>query len=174
MDQLTGTGISRARRLVYGLGLFPASSRHLVRARSSFLNPLFERFGEGAEVSHRVKLLEPGRIRLGTKTRIGNSTILDGRGGLTIGRDCMIGFENIVLTQSHGHDEVAVPMRQQAHVRSPVEIGDDVWTGCRVIILPGATIGAHSIVGAGAVVAGSIPPYAIVAGVPARVIGTRR
>lgn len=58
---------------------------------------------------------------------------------------------------------------------SPLEIGYDVWIGARVIVLPGCTrIGAHSIIGAGAVVTKDVPDYAIVGGNPARVIRMRK
>ena len=55
----------------------------------------------------------------------------------------------------------------------PVVISDDVWIGARVTILPGAKIGKGVIVGAGAVVTGEIPDYAVIGGVPARVIKYR-
>ena len=54
-----------------------------------------------------------------------------------------------------------------------VVIEDDVWIGSRATILAGVTVGRGAIVGAGAVVTRSVPPMAIVAGVPARVIGQR-
>lgn len=55
----------------------------------------------------------------------------------------------------------------------PVRIGDDVWIGARVTILPGADIGNGSVIGAGSVVCGKIPPMAVAAGNPARVVGMR-
>ena len=58
-------------------------------------------------------------------------------------------------------------------IESDCEIGDDVWIGARVIILPGVTIGSHCIIGAGAVVTRDVPDYAIVGGVPAKVIRYR-
>lgn len=54
-----------------------------------------------------------------------------------------------------------------------VVIGNDVWIGTRVIILPGVTIGDHSIIGAGAVVTKSFPDYSIIGGVPAKLIKSR-
>ncbi|MFW5634332.1 MAG: DapH/DapD/GlmU-related protein, partial [Erythrobacter sp.] len=55
-----------------------------------------------------------------------------------------------------------------------VEIGDDAWLGARVIVLPGVKIGAGAVIAAGAVVTSDIPSFAIAAGVPAKVVGTRR
>ena len=56
----------------------------------------------------------------------------------------------------------------------PVVIGDDVWIGRRVIILPGVTVGGGSIIAAGAVVSKDVKPYSIVGGVPAKQIGNRK
>jgi len=56
----------------------------------------------------------------------------------------------------------------------PVKIGDDVWIGTRVVILPGVTVGHGAIIGASAVVTKDVPPYAIVAGVPAKVVKWRK
>lgn len=56
---------------------------------------------------------------------------------------------------------------------APIEIGHDVWIGARAVLLDGITIGNGAIVGAGAVVAGDIPPYAVAVGVPARVVRKR-
>jgi acetyltransferase-like isoleucine patch superfamily enzyme len=59
-------------------------------------------------------------------------------------------------------------------VYAPVRIGDDVWIGARAVILPGVTVGDHAVIGAGAVVREDVPAWAIVAGVPAKVIRDRR
>ena len=52
-------------------------------------------------------------------------------------------------------------------------VGNDVWIGTRAIILPGVTVGDHSVVGAGAVVTKDVPPYAVVGGVPAKILKMR-
>lgn len=83
-----------------------------------------------------------------------------------------------VLFQGGGHvyDEVNVPMGQSGNLPpSPLEVCDDVWIGARAIILPGCKrIGAHSIIGAGAVVTKDVPDYAIVGGNPAKIIRMRK
>ena len=55
----------------------------------------------------------------------------------------------------------------------PIHIGNDVWIGTRAIILSGVTVGDHSVVGAGAVVTKDVPPYAVVGGVPAKILKMR-
>ena len=83
-----------------------------------------------------------------------------------------------VLFQGGGHvfDDVTIPMGQSGNLPpTPLEIDDDVWIGARAIILPGCKrIGAHSIIGAGAVVTKDVPDYAIVGGNPAKVIRMRK
>ncbi len=64
-------------------------------------------------------------------------------------------------------------MKDQGGTRSSIKIEDDVWLGVNSTVLAGVTIGKGSIVAAGAVVTKDVPPYAIVAGVPAKVISTR-
>jgi len=85
-----------------------------------------------------------------------------------IGNDVMMGPECIIYTNNHKFDELDKPMRCQGfqEVR-PVHIGNDVWIGGRVIILPGVKIGDHSVIGAGSVVTKDVPEWAVVAGNPA-------
>lgn len=62
---------------------------------------------------------------------------------------------------------------KQKLIRSePITICDDVWVGTNVVLLPGVTVGAMSIIGAGSVVTEDVPPYSVVAGAPAKVIRT--
>ena len=58
--------------------------------------------------------------------------------------------------------------------RLPIVIGNDVWIGRRVIIMPGVKISDGCIIGAGAVVTKDVPPYCVVAGVPAKIIRRRK
>ena len=86
----------------------------------------------------------------------------------------MMGRECFILTRNHAFDRTDVPMMEQGfQEEKPVFIGNDVWIGHRVTILPGCRIGDGVIIGAGAVVTGEIPPYTIVGGVPAKVIRKR-
>lgn len=91
-----------------------------------------------------------------------------------IGRYVMMGTDVTIITRNHRFDRTDIPMMKQGfEEEQPVEIGDDVWIGDRVLILPGVHIGNGSILAAGAVVTSDVPEYAIVAGVPARVVRRR-
>ena len=91
-----------------------------------------------------------------------------------IGRYVMMGTDVTIITRSHRFDRTDIPMMEQGFGEErPVYIGNDVWIGDRVLILPGVHIGDGSIIAAGAVVTKDVPPYSIVAGVPARKIRDR-
>lgn len=112
-------------------------------------------------------------IKIGDNSGIGKNSIV----GLCteIGNCVMMGEACHIYTRNHKTDRSDIPMCLQGFEEyKPVIIGDDVWIGARVTILPGAKIGTGVIVGAGAVVAGEIPDYAVVGGVPAKVIKYRK
>lgn len=95
-------------------------------------------------------------------------------GSVTIGEHVMMGPECVLLSHNHKFDRLDIPMCQQGFSEEePIHIGNDVWIGTRVVILPGVTVGDHSVIGAGAVVTKDVPDYAIVGGVPAKVIKMR-
>lgn len=112
-------------------------------------------------------------IHLGDNSGIGRKCHISGH--TYIGDNVMMGPEVIVYEQNHNFDRVDIPMCQQGFQPvEPVHIGNDVWIGRRVIILPGVTIGDGCVIGAGAVVAKDIPPFSIAVGNPCRVIKNRK
>lgn len=87
----------------------------------------------------------------------------------------MMGPECLIYTQNHVFESREIPMCQQGVTAPrPVEIGNDVWIGVRVIILPGVHVGDGAIIGAGSVVTRDVEPYSIVGGNPAKLIRKRR
>lgn len=112
-------------------------------------------------------------LKIGDRSGIGENSEL--YGDITIGSDVMMGTNCIIYTQNHVFSDTTKPMKLQGFSDpKPVIIGDDVWIGGRVTILPGVNIGNGSIVGAGAVVTKNVPPYSIVAGNPAKIIKYRK
>lgn len=106
------------------------------------------------------------KVELGDRSGIGVDA--DIKGKCVIGNNVMMGPQCIIYTRNHKFDDVSIPMREQGfQEEKPVYIGDDVWIGSRVTILPGVKIGSHSIIGAGAVVTKDVPEWAIVGGNPA-------
>ncbi len=94
---------------------------------------------------------------------------------VTIGKDVMMGPDCMMYTTNHGMDRTDISMwKQNASEPDPIVIGNDVWIGSRVIILPGVHVGKGSVIGAGSVVTKDIEPYSIVAGNPAHLIRRRK
>jgi acetyltransferase-like isoleucine patch superfamily enzyme len=85
----------------------------------------------------------------------------------------MFGPNVYIFSENHGHERTDIPMIEQPTARKGVKIEDDVWIGTRATILDGITIGKGSIIAAGSIVNKDVPPYSIVAGVPAKVIKSR-
>jgi acetyltransferase-like isoleucine patch superfamily enzyme len=107
-------------------------------------------------------------VRVGAGSVVNRGTYLDGRAALRIGDNVNISHQTLIQTLTHDprHPDFAVLAR-------PVAIDDHAWVGARAIICPGVTIGEGAVVGAGAVVTRDVAPWTIVAGNPARPIGTR-
>lgn len=131
--------------------------------------------GRDANISPNAVFSNPERIVIGDRVRIGaRCHIWAGHQGGTIriGDDCLFGPEVMVTAASYRYDDGA-PVTAQPMAEADIAIGRDVWLATRVIVLPGATIGDGAIIAAGAIVKGTIPAYAIAAGQPARVVGSR-
>ena len=94
-------------------------------------------------------------------------------GYITIGDNVMMAPGVTILTTNHRFDRTDIPMIEQGHVSAPVSIGNDVWIGQRAMIMPGVHIGNGCIVAAGAVVTKDVPDFAVVGGVPARILKYR-
>lgn len=116
-----------------------------------------------------------GSVDIGPNTRVDRQTQLFGGGGIRLGAGCAVAAGVIVYSQSNQYRaDPARPVLDQPLVHAPVHVGDDVWIGAGAVLLPGVTVGDHAVIGAGAVVTSDVAPWTVVAGVPARVVTTRR
>ena len=101
-----------------------------------------------------------------------NGLQIHGGGKVTIGNYFHSGVECLIIAQNHNYEGKKIPY-DEAYVYKDIEIGDFVWLGSRVMILPGTKIGEGAIIQGGSVVHGEIPPYAIAGGNPAKVFKYR-
>ena len=109
---------------------------------------------------------------IGNRSGIGVNSELHGE--VHIGDDVMMAPECVFYAKNHETILLDVPMNTQGATKSEaIVIGDDVWLGRRVMVMPGVHIGDHSIVAAGAVATKDVPRYSVVGGVPAKVIKSR-
>ena len=109
-----------------------------------------------------------GDVVIGDHTRIGlHNTII---GPVRIGSHVNLAQGITVTALNHNFNDSDKRIDEQGVSTNPVTIGNDIWIGANAVILPGVTIGDHSVVAAGAVVTKDVPPHSLVAGVPAKVI----
>jgi acetyltransferase-like isoleucine patch superfamily enzyme len=114
-----------------------------------------------------------GEVRIGDQTTIGHNSVLVSRQRIEIGNNTMLAAFCYVLDNDHEFDHPSVPIPEQGLRISPVKIGNDVWVGAHSIILRGVTIGDGAVVAANSVVTQDVPPYAVVAGSPAKIVKYR-
>lgn len=112
-------------------------------------------------------------IRIGNNVGIGEFAYLGGGGGLEIGDDSIIGQYLSCHPENHIYSDSEMLIRLQGVTRRGIRIGRNCWIGSKVTILDGVDIGEGCIVAAGAVITRSMPPNAIIGGVPAKVIKER-
>jgi serine acetyltransferase len=112
----------------------------------------------------------PVVLTIGSRCSIGRGTSIVARRRIEIGDDVTIAPNVYITDHNHSYADVERPIGTQYPTHDPVRIGDGTWIAAGATVLPGADIGRHVVVGAGAVVRGKIEDNAVVAGNPARVV----
>jgi acetyltransferase-like isoleucine patch superfamily enzyme len=169
------------RHASHGTGAFTPSQLRSVGADCVFeagvlvFHPENVSLGENVYVGHQtiLKGYHKNELRIGDRTWIGQQCFFHAAGGITIGASVGIGPGVKILTSQHAEAGRAAPVLFSPIEAAPVVIEDDADIGVGAILLPGVTVGKGAIVGAGAVVTEDVPAYAVVAGVPARVLRMR-
>ena len=137
--------------------------------RHLYLRAYLGVMGAGSGVQMGCSFLNGRKVFLGPRNVINFGCLFDGRRySIRTGNDVSIGPEAAILTL--GHDTQSPDFADKG---GDVVIGDRVWICFRAIILPGVAIGEGAVVAAGAVVSRDVAPYTIVAGSPAKPVGTR-
>jgi len=169
--------------------------RTWVHPRSNIYYPFSIRFGPGGKIYGPVTLIanggpleigssaelydggffhvQKGSITVGANCSFGPYVTVFGGGGVVIGNGCRIANHTMIVSSSHAYKDRARTIIEQGSILAPVKIGDDVWLGGHSSILYGVEIGTGAVVGANSVVRENVPPYTVVAGIPAKIIGER-
>ena len=117
---------------------------------------------------------EPGEgLRIGDHSNVGPYSYIGCSGFISIGNNVMISPRVSIYAENHVFDATDATIKSQGVQRKTVVIEDDCWIAANSIVLAGVTIGKGSVVAAGSVVSKDVPPYSVVAGVPARIIKSR-
>lgn len=141
--------------------------------RRVLVKRIFKRCGRDVIVKSRAYFGTGDGLIVGDRSQIGQGSRIGH--GVVLGCDVIMGPDVVIFTGGHAYADPDNPINLQgATPNRPVVVGDDVWIGTRVIVMPGVQIGAGAVVGAASVVTKDVPPYAVVAGNPARVIKWRR
>ena len=170
-----GSSSKRAR----AFGKFGPGSLILFPVTTIF-NEKYIHIGSETMIGEHVALsagMMPGQVcltdpvvRIGDRCLIGRGSGIVGHLSIDIGNDVWTGHHVYITDQSHGYEDVSLPISLQSQPESPVVIGDGSWLGHGVVVLPGAKIGKHVAVGANSVVTGELPDFCVAVGAPARVI----
>lgn len=181
----------RLKKFVDWLIMNPVQTRPRWYVR--MLAPFYQHRGRHSKIHHSVRMDTPpyrqfslgdysvvesyscinnavGDVIIGDHTRVGlHNTVI---GPVTIGNHVNLAQGITVTALNHNFEDKELRIDEQGVSTNPVIIGDDIWIGANAVILPGVTIGNHSVVAAGAVVTKDVPPHTLVGGVPAKNIKT--
>lgn len=191
-----GEGVIRAREKAVELGAIGPDTRRGKRfghmgagsvicfPTNALYNERYIHIGAGTMLGPQITLsagMVPGQqmvsdrvISIGDRCLIGKGSGIVGHLEIVIGDDVWTGHHVYITDQNHGYSDPDRPISQQVMPEQAVSIGDGSWLGHGSVVLPGATIGRHVVIGANSVVTGDIPDYSVAVGVPARVIKTIR
>lgn len=170
----------RSMKIIVGKVLYESLGKHLPKSNSCFFAPkkfrqicaklIFKKCGTNINLEKGA--LINSQIEIGNRSGIGINARIYGK--VIIGDDVLMGPDVVMLTSGHCFDDISIPINRQGIIKEePIYIGNDVWIGTRVIILPGVHIGNGVVIGAGAVVTKDILDYDVVAGNPAITIRHR-
>ena len=158
--------------VLWFIGEFPMGPGAWLRARCL---PFFlESIGKNTVIQHGFRVTSPQTVSIGSNCSLGQGVFIAGGGGVRIGNWVGLGPDVKIWSVNHRFDDVDRPWLLQGWEYAEVVVEDDVWLAANVFVVPGTTIGRGAIVAAGSVVNKSIPPYALFAGNPGRVVGWRK
>lgn len=133
--------------------------------------------GRTSKIHPTVLLRHGERIVIGEKCLINHNNVLHAgksMATITIGDYVHTGPNVMIFAFNHAFDDTNIPSVSQDYYDGSVTVGDDVWIGAGSILLAGVTVGKGAVIAAGAVVKDDVPEYAVVAGVPAKIIKLRK
>ena len=144
------------------------------KCRSFLCCFMFDKFGTKSHVDRKC-YFGKNSVSIGSNTGIRSNFQLR-NSSLKVGDYCMIGSNLLIMGGGHIFKNPNIPIPLQGHhSKTSLEIGNDVWIGFNVIILPGCKhIGNGAVIGAGSVVTHDVPEYAVVGGNPAKIIKYRK
>ena len=139
--------------------------------KAAFLRLCGAEVGKRAALYSGIWIMPVKGLEIGDDVDLARGVLITTGGGVRIGSRTLVGYNTQILSGNHVMTDAGV--HGTGHTYAPVVIGEDVWIGARVTILPGVTIGERSVVAAGAVVTKNVEPGGFVGGVPAAPLSRR-
>ena len=161
---------------VFAKADFAASGEHIIfESGVQVFHPENIFLGNNIYIGHQtiLKGYYKNRMEIGDNTWIGQQCFFHSAGGVHIAKNVGIGPCVKIISSRHGEDGTGIPILRSKIIFAPVVIEEDCDIGVGATILPGVTIQRGAQIGAGAVITKDVPAYAVMAGVPARVLRYR-
>ena len=132
--------------------------------------------GVGDNVCIGENTVISGGVQIGNNTSINSNVSITASppSHIIIGDDCLIAQNVVIRSDDHRFDDVDRLIRKQGRVGANIRIENDCWIGANAVVLKGVHLGAHCVVGAGAIVTKSFPPYSVIVGNPAKLLKSRK
>lgn len=150
------------------------AGRQRIVSERDVLPDAFSKGGQRPADFPRSPLLSSNKVAAGKRVAINTGTYIDGGEEIEIGDHVLIGPNCVISSREHSFESLEVPMCYQPVKYGKITIGSDVWLGANVFVKRGVRIHAGCVIAAGTVVTKDVPPFSIFAGVPVRVIGSRK
>ena len=115
-----------------------------------------------------------GSVRIGDKVVFGKDNVVNAYLDIEIGGSTLVADWCYICDFDHKMDDINLPIKDQGIVKSPVRVGPDTWIAAKVSVLRGTRVGRGCVLGAHAVVTGTVPDYGIAVGAPAKVVKNRK
>jgi len=160
--------IKRFCRFIIGL-LKYMPSKPAMCLRNLCYRIVLKNMGKDSNIADGVTITNPSLVSIGKNTSINEYTYIGSKGEVSIGDYVMVGTDCSIISDAHNFSDKNILIKEQGVSPLPVEIGNNVWLGCKVTILGKVKIGNGAIIGAGSVVTKDIPDNAIAYGVPCQV-----
>jgi len=138
------------------------------KKRTAFLITQLQCAGANLQLASSVVIRNPESVSFGPQCTLNEYTTILGSGGVTVGTGVWFAAHSVIVSHSHPADVEFIG--DHPPLELPIVIEDYAWIGSHAVVLPGVRLGRSCIVAAGSVVTKDVPPYAIVAGVPARIL----
>lgn len=150
----------------------PGSAGEMARGR--WLPRYFGACGEGVVIQQGIRIKNPHLLRVGRGSVLGADCFLQAGGGITLHDNVLLGPGVKIWSVNHVFRDTTKLILEQGYEREAVVIGEGCWLGANVFVMPGVELPEGCIVAAGSIVGKKkYPPWSILAGYPARVIGNR-